>query len=431
MPTVRPWRRVRPRADHSASHVAAPGAGQSIAEFVLILPILLLVMLVAIDFGRIYLGYVNLQQMARVAGAYASLHAAALDTPTDPTVLAAYKQFIANDAAKINCDLPDGAIADPAFPEGHDLGDPIDVAIDCNFHVVTPIVSNILGGVIGVSASATYPVREGAVAEVPGGGGSISIPPTAAFVGSPLSGYAEPDGSGHLAMDVTFTDTSGNAPTSWKWDFGDGGGFTFGEGPHTVHYVCDKTPGETCSFTVSLTVTSGGGSDTITKSDYVTLTVPPDTGPIAEFTGSPQSGFEPLDVQFDFVDVRGGSVTYVGYTWDFGDGSAVDSSGPSVVHTYQNPGMYDVSLTVTDAATGTDTQVKDGYIVVTHKICTVPDFANQRMNDAQGIWEAAGFTTDVSFAAGHGNYLIQSQSIVGGTIDPQPGGCASDVMVGP
>ena len=44
---------------------------------------LLLLLLVAIDFGRVYLGYINLQQMARVAANFAAEHASAWDTPQD------------------------------------------------------------------------------------------------------------------------------------------------------------------------------------------------------------------------------------------------------------------------------------------------------------------------------------------------------------
>src|SRR6185503_5113295 len=41
--------------------------GQSLVEFALILPILLLLALIAVDFGRIYLGWINLQNEARIA----------------------------------------------------------------------------------------------------------------------------------------------------------------------------------------------------------------------------------------------------------------------------------------------------------------------------------------------------------------------------
>jgi Flp pilus assembly protein TadG len=41
--------------------------GQSLVEFAIVLPILLLLTLVALDFGGVYLGWINLQSMSRIA----------------------------------------------------------------------------------------------------------------------------------------------------------------------------------------------------------------------------------------------------------------------------------------------------------------------------------------------------------------------------
>ena len=42
--------------------------GQSLVEFALVLPIMLLLTVIALDFGRVYLGWINLQSMARIGG---------------------------------------------------------------------------------------------------------------------------------------------------------------------------------------------------------------------------------------------------------------------------------------------------------------------------------------------------------------------------
>ena len=181
-----------------------------------------------------------------------------------------------------------------------------------------------------------------------------------------------------------------------------------------------------------LTVGSAGGFVTETKTDYVTVTVPPATGPVAEFTANRTSGVAPLSVTFTFDDRRSGSVTYSSYEWDFDADGTYDDTGLSTTHSYTTPGTYSVSLRVTEAGTGaTNVQTKTGYIVVSPRRCTVPDFANRRKNDAQGVWAGAGFTTNVQFAPGNGNYVIQTQTILGGTIDPQPDGCDSTITVGP
>ncbi|MCP4091798.1 MAG: PKD domain-containing protein, partial [Gammaproteobacteria bacterium] len=61
-----------------------------------------------------------------------------------------------------------------------------------------------------------------------------------------------------------------NNPTSWQWDFGDGGSSTLENPSHTYN--------SNGYYTVSLTVTNGYGSDTDTKTNYITVdnfTCPP------------------------------------------------------------------------------------------------------------------------------------------------------------
>jgi hypothetical protein len=59
-----------------------------------------------------------------------------------------------------------------------------------------------------------------------------------------------------------------------------------------------------------------------------------------------------------FLLPRGGAVDT--YLWDFGDGTPGDT-GQAPFHTYENPGSYDVSLTVCNSA-GCDTLVKQNFI---------------------------------------------------------------------
>lgn len=70
-----------------------------------------------------------------------------------------------------------------------------------------------------------------------------------------------------------FTDTSSNNPTSWLWDFGDGTNSTT---QNPVHKY--QTAG---TFDVTLTATNAYGSNTITKSGYITTSY---TGKIGTLT---------------------------------------------------------------------------------------------------------------------------------------------------
>ena len=406
--------------------------GQSLVEFALVFPVVLFLTLVAIDFGRIYLGWVNLEQMTRIAANYAADHASAWETPGDPLVQARYQDQIAQDATAINCE-PQDPIPDPVIAGGTALGAHVTVSITCGFTVLTPMISNVLGGTVLVTAETTFPIKEGAVATVPGGGAPVTTPPDATFDATPLSGWAP--------LAVVLTDTSTGAPTSWIWDFdvarsgtGTGSvspGNSLTQGPHSVTYDCTGTPGDTCTFGVSLQVGNAGGTDSVSKPGYITVTVPPATGPIAEFTGNPLSGVQPVTTTFQFVDVRAGAVTYTNWEWDFTSNGSFDATGTTVAHAYVATGSYDVTLRVTDSSGAQSTLTKNDYVVVQHRICTVPDFFNTKQNKAQERWADAGFTTIVLFQSGKNNYTIKYQSIVGGVIDPQPAGCDSTITVGP
>lgn len=62
---------------------------------------------------------------------------------------------------------------------------------------------------------------------------------------------------------IKFTDKSTNAPTSWAWDFGDGGTSTLQNPSHT--YAANGT------YTVKLTATNAFGNDDEVKTGYITV----------------------------------------------------------------------------------------------------------------------------------------------------------------
>jgi PKD repeat protein len=82
---------------------------------------------------------------------------------------------------------------------------------------------------------------------------------------------------------------------------------------------------------------------------------PGNTPPTAVIQASPDSGPAPLEVTFSGTGSSDPDGVVVAYAWDLGDGNT--ATGPTVVHTYATPGVYTVSLTVTDddGATGTTT----------------------------------------------------------------------------
>lgn len=161
--------------------------------------------------------------------------------------------------------------------------------------------------------------------------------PVAEFTASPTSG--------NTPLLVQFTDQSDGNPTSWVWRFGDGSMSTQKNPYHLYTQVGN--------FTVSLSVSNRGGSDSVTKEDLIKVRAVP----TADFAANRTSGASPLAVRFS--DLSTGAPT--SWSWSFGDGETSTEQEP--VHVYSVPGTYNVRLTIANSV-GTDTRTKFGYITV-------------------------------------------------------------------
>jgi len=161
--------------------------------------------------------------------------------------------------------------------------------------------------------------------------------PVAAFSASPISGKAP--------LNVAFTDKSTGAPSGWIWDFGDGSK-SFLQSPTHKYSKAGK-------YTVSLTVKSDKDSNTVTKTNHITVI----DKPVAAFSASPTSGKAPLNVAF--TDKSTGSPA--SWQWSFGDGSRSFVQNP--VHKYTKAGKYTISLTVKNAK-GSNIKTMSDYVVV-------------------------------------------------------------------
>ncbi len=127
---------------------------------------------------------------------------------------------------------------------------------------------------------------------------------------------------------VQFTDSSNAAPVDrWLWRFGDGGTSTE---QHPTHLYRD-----TGWFDITLIVWSNGCSDTVTMIDYVNV-----KPPIAFFKDSTTCDRSSMRW------FRDASIGATSWNWDFGDGSKSTEQHPS--HEYATPGIYLVSLVVSN-----------------------------------------------------------------------------------
>lgn len=161
--------------------------------------------------------------------------------------------------------------------------------------------------------------------------------PTAAFSADVTSGLSP--------LDVNFSDQSLGLPTSWLWDFGDGGSSTLQDPMHTFN---------TGSYTIALTATNSSGSDTLIQTDLIVVQPP---APVAAFSASVMQGGLPLVVQFTDLSTQAPTA----WSWDFGDGGSSTLQHPQ--HTYTQAGSYQVSLLASNAS-GSDSFQLPGLILV-------------------------------------------------------------------
>lgn len=82
--------------------------------------------------------------------------------------------------------------------------------------------------------------------------------------------------------------------------------------------------------------------------------------PFADFSASPTEGAAPLAVQFTAAPGEG-STPIDAFAWDFGDGTQSAMENPA--HVYEAPGLYRVSLTVSNR-NGSTTRTRNEYIRV-------------------------------------------------------------------
>jgi Flp pilus assembly protein TadG len=145
-------RRFRPRRRHRS-------LGQSLVEFALVLPVMLLIVVVAVDFGRLFLGYVSLDNAARIGANYAALNPTADYTNANDVGRKRYARLISNELTESNCLV--GSMSMPTFSPSNKLGGNATVSLTCQFRFITPGITAILGSQVPITASSVFPVRSG------------------------------------------------------------------------------------------------------------------------------------------------------------------------------------------------------------------------------------------------------------------------------
>ncbi|MDW0141150.1 MAG: PKD domain-containing protein, partial [Nitrososphaeraceae archaeon] len=168
--------------------------------------------------------------------------------------------------------------------------------------------------------------------------------------------------------------TGGTEPYTYVWNFGDG---SEESNEQTVSHTFE----EAGTYNITLTVTD---SEDQTASDSIEITVeeaaapsPPTTitEPLtAEIISNGTQGVAPATFEFQ-ANLTGGTEPYT-YVWDFDDDSE-ESDEQNVVHTFEEAGTYNITLTVTDS----EDQTASDSIEITVDEAATTTVQNQTQNN--------------------------------------------------
>ncbi len=247
----------------------AGSRGQSVVEFALLLPVMLLILLVAIDFGRLFFSYVQVTNASREAAAYAA---------ADPTVSQASIAARAGQEANTQGQRGEGALAvdapicqtaaappvtvscATAASNNTGTGNQVTIGVRRRFTFFMPVIGAMFGN-LTISSTSTSPVYN---APTP------TPAPTATPIVDPcelVSDFTFDQKNRNQGVDFTDQSTpagaSGCKVTGWQWDFGQP---TSPDNTSTLPSPTHDYDAQGASFTVTLTVTrSSGGSATFSQ----------------------------------------------------------------------------------------------------------------------------------------------------------------------
>lgn len=178
---MRPFR----RAAASASHPRRTTSGQSVVEFAIIAPIMVVLLIAVIDFARVYTTMMNVESAAREAADFGTTYGAGkwqVGAPLDGTVAEMQRRACVASSNLPDYDDPDGdptnGCVNPAFAYCVSPADgapcaPINPADACeaptreppctvtvtmtyDFHLFLPVNFQILGASIGLPSTITF-----------------------------------------------------------------------------------------------------------------------------------------------------------------------------------------------------------------------------------------------------------------------------------
>lgn len=235
--------------------------------------------------------------------------------------------------------------------------------------------------------------------------------------------------SGCAPLVVQFTDLSSGNPDTWNWTFGNGNNAT-GQNPGAIYTL----PGQ---YTVTLTSSLGGSSDTETKTNFITVYAKP----TAEFLLSTDTTCVGQNITFtDASVISAGGTPIASWNWDFGDGNLQTVATSPITHPYASSGLFPVGLIATDQ-NGCESSISHNVFITNFAnptftaapvfSCTAPlnvTFTNTTttISGATFLWRFGDGTTSASPNPTH-NYTLPGSYDV--TLIISQGGCTDSLVV--
>ncbi len=143
--------------------------------------------------------------------------------------------------------------------------------------------------------------------------------------GGPVANFSGIPTTGTAPLEVSFTDSSTGGITEWSWDFGDTSPTNNEQNPtHTYDAIG--------IYTVSLTVTGPGGTDTETKTNYITVTTPIQYNLTVNTVGSGRVTLDPAGGTYDAgTEVKLTPVPGAGWAFNSWSGNLSGYSNPATI----------------------------------------------------------------------------------------------------
>lgn len=362
-------------------------------EFALILPLLALLLVLTIDVGRVFFGWVAVTNATRIGANEAARNPGPwANGGSDQR----YYDRIEADLEAINCDLDandDGVIDASDLPaptfsnrvdtaDPHEFGDHVRVALSCDFSLVTPLANAILGGGITVGAESTFAVI----------GAKINGIPTA----------VEPPTSPCLPTERIVPNLIGMSVATAR-DRWDSAGFTGAFSPSDPAFDADTV--------ISQTTTPAASAGSC-LAYYSVMTVSHEEAEVC--TGTQIS--VPALAGLTLLAARG-AWSDAGFT-----GSFTPAAGD------------DAKVVITQSVAAGGCAEPTASVLVTYgeatdppvETCTAPQLVKLTANKASQEWTTAGFTgAFTTQPTNKNNWIVKSQNLVGG----QDYACTSSVIV--